>query len=142
MSTSCRLIIHEHIQSDLVFKDCDRSQVIEVQAQFTKAAQAVGLTTPDQLNTLGYDQLKQVDWKTVQQAVDHVHCLLPDCEQYMSVGGNPFDIQPKGPLDNPVHIPGFIYFVIFCLAVFFTAQAYDFDLTKLRSLLKRNGKRA
>jgi hypothetical protein len=138
---TCRLIIPEHIEGTLVFKDCDRDQVVKAHKEFQVAAQQLGLNSPDQLTGLGYEQLKQIDWGTVRQAVDQVHCLLPDCSQYMAVSGNPFDLPPNQPQNNPVNIPGFIYFVIVCLAVYFTAQAYDLDLSKLRSLLNRNGKR-
>ena len=143
---TCVLTIREDIQSSPVFSaGCDLSQVQKAHKEITDAAKAIGLVSSDQLPLLGYEQLKQVDWATVRQAVDHVQCLLPDCKQYISesISGNPFDVTPTTkPFDNPVHIPNFVYVVIVCLAIYFTAQAYDFDLTKLRSLLKRNGKRA
>lgn len=140
--TICRLTIPEHIQDVMRFtEECTDAQLEKAHREFRIAAEQLGLTTTDQLTVLGYEQLKQVDWGTVRQAVGQVHCLLPDCSQYMSVSGNPFDLPPGQPQNNPVNIPGFIYFVIVCLAVFFTAQAYDLDLSKLRSLLNRNGKR-
>lgn len=142
---ACVFTIPEDIRSSPVFSaGCDPSQVQKAHEEIREAAKAVGLVSPDQLPLLGFEQLKQVDWDTVRQAVDHVQCLLPDCDQYISttVSGNPFDVSSTAkPFDNPVNIPGFVYFIIVCLAVYFTARSYDIDLNKLRSLLKRNGKR-
>ena len=143
VNDQCILQIGEDLNSQLVFSPSCSDEVIQaVHSQFQTAAKSVGLYGVDQLETLGWQQLKAINWQTVRESVDLIECLLPDCAnqiQFELQPTNPFETNPNKPsfLDRPVDIPNWIYLVIFVVAIYYVSKAYDIDLNKLKAFFTK-----